>query len=104
MFYICAKLGAQVPGGLIKLSEVAAEFAVPLVLISEESELRRGDLPRFGLAGSYDLFPADTSRGTFHTFNFAADNNDSVKRNDFSFKYAHTLRETVNRCVNTWGW
>ena len=121
VFYLCEPFGAQIPQSFINVSALAAEFAVPLVLMSESSGIRRGDLPRLGLAGNYDLNPeiylgescfaasSDArSAGELTTVHAqtiqAAQANISAQSDSTQLHLPQLLREMTARCARTWGW
>lgn len=97
VFYICEPLGEEIPTGLTQISELTKEVGVPLVLISEFSSLRKGDLPRLGLSGSYDLY--DASDGVDERDNAVQDLPALFTENQ-----AVALSDIVQRCARTWGW
>lgn len=127
VFYLCEPFGAQIPQGFINVSDLAAEFAVPLVLMSESSGIRRGDLPRLGLAGNYDLNPeiylgescfsvisdarsagemtglgAQTTQ-LLQTTHSAQVNISALSDSSYLHR-SQLLREMTARCARTWGW
>ncbi|MDR6938881.1 hypothetical protein J2S36_000424 [Arcanobacterium hippocoleae] len=126
IFYICADLGAQIPAGLLRHSEIAAEAGVPFVLISLKSDLRKGDLPRLGLAGSYhldsvapeksDIDPrSDGLPAAKSCSHFAANGRISISSRqglvdypgcdfDLSELVRQNLPALARRCAYTWGW
>ncbi len=57
LVYVAAHVGAELPSGLLSASRFAQEKGIPLVLVSESSGLRKGELPELGLHGAYELRP-----------------------------------------------
>lgn len=104
LFYLSDQLGAEVPNGLNKYSEIAQQYGIPFVLITEYSGLRKGDLPRFGLSGSYDLW----SENFAFSLNFMEIADKSTEKNEeFDFLHAKQcdfLRTASMRCAQTWAW
>ncbi|MBM7825523.1 glycerate kinase [Arcanobacterium pluranimalium] len=89
--YLTGVIGESIPRGLTLVSEQAQEHGVPLVLIAQSAGLRRGDLPRFGLAGAYEVVAGEDwiKSGSFDAVA-------KVEPND--------VEMLVGRIAHTWGW
>ncbi len=91
VFYLTSVIGEAIPRGLTLVSELCENYGIALILISESAGLRKGDLPRFGLAGSYDV---DSGRQWLEQGVF------DPKR----VVPAGSVEELTKRVAHTWGW
>lgn len=89
--YVCAALGVDLPSGLATVTNQAERAGVPIVLVTDYAGLRRGELPRLGLHGSYELRPERA---------FVADDGGILEIADLPER----LRDTTGRVAQTWGW
>ncbi|WP_126415734.1 hypothetical protein [Trueperella bialowiezensis] len=89
--YVCGAVGVDLPTGLHAAATQAQDIGVPVVLLTDSSGLRKGELPRLGLHGSYELRPERA---------FAGDSDDLAAISTIP----PLLDDAVARIARTWGW
>lgn len=89
--YVCDAIGMDLPAGLSALTPRAEELGVPVVVVTDSSGLRKGELPKLGLHGAYELRP---NRAFLDEPNSMAD----------LAELPGLLDETIKRVAHTWGW
>lgn len=89
--YVCAAIGVDLPSGLHAATRHAEERGVPVVLLTDSAGLRKGELPRLGLHGSYELRPE-------RAFGEEREDIDGIST------IPVRLDEAITRIATTWGW
>jgi glycerate kinase len=82
--YVCGAIGENLPSGLAVAAEEAARAGAAVVVIYETGALRKGELPRLGIHGAYELFPGFDSADTPNV--------------------QALLSDVAGRVATTWGW
>lgn len=89
--YVLGSIGVDLPSGLHAAARAGEEQGVPVVILTDAASMRRGELPRLGLHGAYELRP---ERAFFDDADTLAD--------------LSRLPELVTRSMHaiaaTWGW
>ncbi|MFC5369995.1 glycerate kinase [Arcanobacterium bovis] len=89
--YVTGVIGESIPRGLTLVSDYAQEHGVPVILVAQSAGLRRGDLPRFGLAGAYEVLEGNSwSSPEDHNMCAIVDGEE--------------LANLAGRIARTWGW
>ncbi|MDP9807101.1 glycerate kinase [Trueperella bonasi] len=89
--YVCAAMGMDLPSGLHAATRHAEQFGIPVVLLTDSAGMRKGELPRLGLHGSYELRPERA---------FAEEPEEIAA----IARIPGLLDESISRIATTWGW
>ncbi len=92
VLYITGNIRQDLPLGLNAITQRCEEAALPCVLLSNSAGFRRGDLPRYGLSGSYEL-----------RSDMAYLPDKDVTTTPFTGTEA-LLTQRIQQLANTWGW
>ncbi|MFP7696046.1 hypothetical protein [Trueperella sp. LYQ143] len=96
VIYVGYRLGLKVPSTLTALAQRCEDEGNPLVGVFEHADVRRGELPRLGLCGMYEL-PGEGAlafQGVSHTDSLQLEHRQMVMR----------LQQAIGRVARTWGW
>lgn len=100
--YITDHIGLEFPAGLAAVAAEAQETGVPVVVILREGHMRRGELPRYGIHGTYYLKTA----GSLHlTDGYRGDAPASTDDELATLaSVSDALSATIHSVAHTWGW
>ncbi len=106
--YVCAAIGESIPSGLQAAIELASAAAVPIVVIYDSGSLRRGELPRLGLDGAYELRPEEAWQGVDRQRECAESEDDVAAAGTRAKLPGDEVQERLlsvtGRVARTWGW
>ncbi len=89
--YVCSAIGVDLPSGLHAAARHAEELGVPVVLLTDSAGMRKGELPRLGLHGSYELRPERA---------FGEEDDDMACISTIPTR----VENSIARIATTWGW
>lgn len=89
--YVCSAIGVDLPSGLHAATRHGEELGVPVVLLTDSAGMRKGELPRLGLHGSYELRPE-------RAFGVGVEDMDAIST------IPGRLDDAIARIATTWGW
>lgn len=99
--YITNTIGLDIPSGLVRMSKDAESFAAPAIAVVNRGHVIRGELPRLGLSGLYNLSRADKYEAASESRALADESKDSILASgDMSAK----LASRIDKLATTWGW
>lgn len=96
--YITDHIGLDFPSGLEAVASDALDRGAPVVVILREGNMRRGELPRYGIHGTYQL----KTNGVLHlTDGYFASGDVDVST---LASVPDALSSSIVSVANTWGW
>ncbi|MGV4302795.1 hypothetical protein [Trueperella pyogenes] len=88
--YVSDSIGVDLPSGVHAAARFGEKAGIPVVLLTDSAGIRKGELARLGLHGSYELRP----ERAFLAFDDDADDAVEISR----------LSEAMGLIATTWGW
>ncbi|QTG76265.1 hypothetical protein [Trueperella pecoris] len=89
--YVCDSIGVDLPSGLHAAVRCGQELGVPVVLLTDSAGMRKGEMPRLGLNGAYELRPQRA---------FLDEDDDPASLT----LLPQLLTQATRKVATTWGW